>query len=119
VERGEPLFKIAPLDDYRIVLKVDEREIAYVKPGQQGSLTLSSLSQQSLPIRVERITSVARAEDGSNFFRVEASLPEAGGVLRPGMEGIGKINAGRERLVWIWTHQFVDWLRLWVWSWWP
>jgi len=119
VERGEPLFKIAPLDDYRIVLKVDEREIAYVEPGQEGSLTLSSLSQQSLPIRVERITSVARAEDGSNFFRVEASLPEAGGVLRPGMEGIGKINAGRERLLWIWTHQFIDWLRLWVWSWWP
>lgn len=119
VERGEPLFKIAPLDDYRIVLKVDEREIAYVEQGQEGSLTLSSLSQQSLPIRVERITSVAKAEDGSNFFRVEASLPESGGVLRPGMEGIGKINAGRERLVWIWTHQFIDWLRLWVWSWWP
>jgi RND family efflux transporter MFP subunit len=119
VERGEALFKIAPLDDYRIVLKVDEREIAYIEQGQEGSLTLSSQSQQSLPILVERITSLAKAEDGSNFFRVEASLPEATGKLRPGMEGIGKINAGRERMVWIWTHQFVDWLRLWVWSWWP
>jgi multidrug efflux pump subunit AcrA (membrane-fusion protein) len=119
VERGDTLFKIAPLDDYRIILKVDEKQIAYVKQGQQGRLTLSSLSQQSLPIRIERITSVARAEDGANFFRVEASLPDSGVNLRPGMEGIGKINAGRERLVWIWTHEFTDWFRLWLWSWWP
>jgi hypothetical protein len=119
VERGDTLFKIAPLDDYRIILKVDEREIAYVEKGQEGLLTLSSLSQESMPIRIERITSVAKAEDGANFFRVEASLPESGVNLRPGMEGIGKINAGRERLAWIWTHEFTDWLRLWVWSWWP
>jgi RND family efflux transporter MFP subunit len=119
VERGETLFKIAPLDDYRIILKVDERDIAYLEPGQEGSLTLSSLSQQRMPIRVERITSVAKAEDGANFFRVEASLPNSTGVLRPGMEGIGKINAGRERILWIWSREFVDWLRLWVWSWWP
>ena len=119
VERGDTLFKIAPLNDYRIILKVDEREIAYVEQGQQGLLTLSSLSRQSMPIRIERITSVAKAEDGANFFRVEASLPESVGELRPGMQGIGKINAGSERLLWIWTHQFIDWLRLWVWSWWP
>ena len=59
------------------------------------------------------------AEDGANIFRVEASLPFAPDLLRPGMEGIGKINAGRERLVWIWTHEIIDWFRLWVWSWWP
>jgi multidrug efflux pump subunit AcrA (membrane-fusion protein) len=119
VERGDTLFKIAPLNDYRIILKVDERDIAHVEQGQQGLLTLSSLSQQSMQIRIERITSVAKAEEGANFFRVEASLPESVGELRPGMQGIGKINAGRERLLWIWTHQFIDWLRLWVWSWWP
>jgi len=119
VERGDTLFKIAPLEDYRIILKVDESEIAYVEPGQQGSLTLSSLSGEKMPITVERITAIARAEDGANFFRVEASLPEGGKALRPGMEGIAKINAGQERLLWIGTHQFIDWLRLWVWSWWP
>lgn len=119
VERGDALFKIAPLEGYRIILKVNEREISYVEEGQAGSLTLSSLSKWNLPLKVERITSVAKAEDGANIFRVEASLPNAPAVLRPGMEGIGKINAGRERLLWIWTHEIVDWFRLWVWSWWP
>ena len=119
VERGDTLFKIAPLEGYRIILKVDESSIALVEEGQQGTLTLSSLSRQSYPITVERITSLTRAEDGANFFRVEASLPEAGSLLRPGMQGIAKIHAGRESMLWIWTRELVDWTRLWLWSWWP
>ena len=90
-----------------------------IRDSQAGSLTLASLSKRNLPLKVERITSVAKAEDGANIFRVEASLPDAPAVLRPGMEGIGKIDAGRERLVWIWTREMVDWFRLWLWSWWP
>lgn len=119
VERGDALFKIAPLEGYRIILKVDESQISYVEQGQPGTLTLSSLSKWNLPLRVERITSVAKAEDGANIFRVEASLPDPPDLLRPGMQGIGKINVGRARLVWIWTHDLIDWLRLWLWSWWP
>jgi RND family efflux transporter MFP subunit len=119
VERGDALFKIAPLEGYRIILKVDESEISYVSQGQAGTLTLSSLSNRNLPLQVEQITSVARAEDGANIFRVEASLANAPELLRPGMEGVGKINAGRERLVWIWSHEIIDWLRLWIWTWWP
>ena len=119
VERGDTLFKIAPLEGYRIILKVDESKISYVHEGQVGALTLSSLSHLTFPIRVERITSFAQAEDGANTFRVEASLPGVPDILRPGMQGVGKINAGQERMVWIWTHEIIDWLRLWAWSWLP
>ncbi len=119
VERGDALFKIAPLEGYRIILKVDEHLISYVRAGQPGMLTLTSLSRQNFPLLVRRITSVASAEDGANIFRVEASLPQAPALLRPGMQGVGKIYTGEQRLIWIWTHEIVDWLRLWVWSWWP
>ncbi len=118
VERGDTLFKVAPLDGYRIVLKVDEREIAYVENGQQGVLALSSLPGKHLPLVVEKITAVANTEEGYNAFRVEAGLPESSIVLRPGMEGIGKISVGEATILWIWTHEMIDWLRLWFWSWW-
>ena len=117
VERGEVLFKIAPLEDYRIILKVDESLISYLEEGQTGLLTLSSLSDRRYPLRVERITSLARNEEGANIFRVEASMPNAPPILRPGMAGVGKIYTGEERLIWIWTHEIVSWLRLWLWSW--
>jgi hypothetical protein len=35
------------------------------------------------------------------------------------MEGVGKIEIDRRRLVWIWTHSIVDWLRLALWRWLP
>jgi RND family efflux transporter MFP subunit len=119
VERGDTLFKIAPLEGYRIILKVDESDISYISQGQTGVLALSSLPDRNLPLTVEKITAVAKADDGANIFRVEASLNNAPDLLRPGMEGVGKINIGRARLIWIWTHEITDWLRLWIWSWWP
>ena len=119
VERGDTLFKIAPLEGYRIILKVDESKISYVKPGQSGILALSSLSQQTFPLTIDKITAVAKADDGANIFRVEASLENTPDLIRPGMQGVGKINVGRARLVWIWTHEITDWFRLWLWSWWP
>jgi len=119
VERGDTLFKIAPLEGYRIILKVDESDISFISQGQTGTLVLSSLSDHSLPLTVEKITTVAKADDGANIFRVEASLNNAPDLLRPGMEGVGKVNVGRARMIWIWTHEITDWLQLWVWSWWP
>jgi RND family efflux transporter MFP subunit len=119
VDRGESLFKIAPLDGYRVILKINERSITYIRSGQQGTLALSSLPDRKFPLQIEKITEVASADDGSNIFRVEASLSNMPKLLRPGMEGIGKVEIGREKLLWIWTHEMLDWIKLWVWSWWP
>jgi RND family efflux transporter MFP subunit len=119
VERGQVLFEVAPLDGYRIILKVDERDIADVETGRPGQLVLSALPGRTLPLTVERVTPVSVAEDGRNHFRVEARLDEPADSLRPGMEGIAKIEVGRRSLAWIWTHELADWLRLWAWSWLP
>ncbi|CAN5115626.1 hypothetical protein BH11PSE9_BH11PSE9_33000 [soil metagenome] len=119
LEQGKVLFETAPLDAYRVVLQVDEREIARLATGQQGELVLAGLPGVPLAFTVHQITPVASAEDGRNFFRVEALVEGGAGKLRPGMEGIGKVAIGERRLLWIWTHGLVDWVRLAVWRWWP
>jgi RND family efflux transporter MFP subunit len=119
VERGQVLYKIAPLNDYRVVLEVDERDFSDVAIGQSGFLALAAAPNERLEIVVNKITPVSTAEDGSNFFKVEASLADAPEHLRPGMQGVGKVEVGERKLIWIWTHRIVDWLRLWVWAWWP
>ena len=111
--------RLSLLPDYRLVLKVDDRDVTQVSVGRTGTLTLSALVQQRFAFTVERITPVASAEEGRNFFRVEASLTVASGRLRPGMKGVAKIDIGERKLVWIWTHRMVDWLKLWLWSWLP
>jgi RND family efflux transporter MFP subunit len=116
VERGELLFEVAPLDGYRIILKVDQSDIAAPAEGQQGALALTALPGKTLPLTVERITPVSIAEDGRNYFRVEAHLDEPVPGLRPGMEGVAKIDVGHRSLLWIWTHGLTDWLRLKTWT---
>ena len=94
------------------------------------------------PFAIERITPIATAADGRNFFAVEARLeqrPQPGmerprpgmerprpemenlrpGMkrLRPGMRGIGKVDIGQRRLIWIWSHNLIDWFRLQAWTW--
>jgi RND family efflux transporter MFP subunit len=119
VERGNVLFELAPLDSYRVIMKVDERDITQVAVGQGGTLALSSMPHDPLPLQVEKITPVSVIEEGRNFFRVEAKVTGGVDKLRPGMDGVGKIHVERRKLGWIWTHKIVHWLRMWVWSWWP
>lgn len=119
VERGQVFFEVAPLADYRVVLQVDERDIADVVVGQRGQLLLTAWPADAAGFTVETITPVSTAREGRNYFRVEATLDRMPDRLRPGMEGIGKIVAGRRLLVWIWTRQAVDWVRLKLWAWLP
>jgi multidrug efflux pump subunit AcrA (membrane-fusion protein) len=119
VERGQVLFEVAPLDAFRVVLQVDERSIADVRVGQAGRLVLSGALSEELPFQVAKITPVSTAKEGRNYFRVEATLARTPGRLRPGMEGVGKIAIDHRRLVWIWTHEVLDWVRLTLWSWLP
>jgi len=118
-DKGEVLFEIAPLDSYRIILAVDEKHIAGVKTGQTGQMILSSVPDERFQFRVERITPISTAKSGMNYFRVEAGSKDISERIRPGMTGVGKINAGRLKLIDIWTKDLRDWIRLKVWTWWP
>jgi biotin carboxyl carrier protein len=119
VERGTVLFEVAPLESFRLVVKVDERDVAYVEAGQRGSLLLSAFPDDAIGFTVRKVTPVSTARDGRNFFRVEAELDRTDPRMRPNMEGVGKVDVGERRYVWIWTRSVVDGLRLLLWQWLP
>ena len=118
VERGQIMYKVSPLDDYRVLLDVDESDVAELSVGMKGELTLSAAAEDTFEIIVDKITPVSEAGDGANYFQVEASLIETPQFLRPGMQGVSKIEIGERRLLWVLTHKLVDWLRLKLWAWW-
>ncbi len=119
VERGQVLFEVAPLADYRVVLQVGERDVTDVVVGQRGELLLTAWPADAVPFTVETVTPVSTAREGHNYFRVEGRLERTPERLRPGMEGVGKIAVGRRSFVWIWTRQAIDWVRLKMWAWSP
>ncbi|MGQ9647140.1 MAG: efflux RND transporter periplasmic adaptor subunit [Thermodesulfobacteriota bacterium] len=119
VEKGQVLFEVAPLESYRVIMEVDERDITEVALNQKGELVLSSMPDDVFRLVIEKITPVSVAKEGRNYFRVEARLEDVSERLRPGMEGVGKIYIDRRKLIWIWTHELIDWVRLKLWTWIP
>jgi multidrug resistance efflux pump len=119
VEKGKTLFEVAPLNSYRLIVQVDERDVRFVAVGQSGTVALAGRPGEPVPMTLSKITPVTLAEEGRNAFRIEARLSEAGLELRPGMEGVAKINSGRRSIAWIWVHPVIDWLRLAAWKYLP
>jgi RND family efflux transporter MFP subunit len=116
VEQGKVLFEVAPLDAWRVVLQVDERDVLQVRQGAAGELVLSGLPGERHRITVAKVAPVALAEEGRNAFRVEAEVQGASPLIQPGMEGVGKVEAGERSLAWIAFHRIFDWMRYTLWS---
>ena len=70
-------------------------------PGQRQALPVAKITPVSTPQgRTQRVP------------RRSATLRQAGGDsrLRPGMEGVAKVEVDERRLISIWTRRLIDWL---------
>lgn len=124
VSQGTQLFEIVTNQQYRVVLYVDERDVAFIQKEQQGRLVLTSLPSNVFHFSVQRVTPLSEVRDGRNMFRVDANLLTSISAeqhsrllkeLRPGMTGTGKVHIGSYRRGWILFHGLLDWLRLRFW----
>ncbi len=119
VSTGDLLFKIAPLNQYRAMLRVQEADIRFIKEGQQGALKLAALPDSVFDISLLKASPLFFEEDNKIVYLAEADLPEAAlELLRPGMEGIARVDVGHYSLGWIIAHHFIDWFRVIIWKLW-
>ena len=117
VRQGDALLTLASAGAYRVIVEIDEADIARVRQGQPGQLALSSLPWQHQELHVERISPLSRAVDGRNIFEVEARLAAQPSEMRPGLIGRAELVTGRMPPLWAWTRHVLDRLRLSWWAW--
>ena len=115
VEAGDVLFEIARIELLRAELYVPEDSIALANICQAGELAAVGHPDRKIRFVVERITPLAEVVNQVNSFRVRARLLDRPTWMRPGMEGLARIDVGKEHYVWIWTHRLTDWLRMKLW----
>ena len=113
---GAPAAQAQSRSDVRFWTAQLEYEAGHYR---QAFDMFAALADEGFAFTVSAVTPVTEAVEGGNVFRVEATLDAASPRLRPGMEGVAKIEAGERRLAWIWTRRFVSWLRLFLWTWTP
>lgn len=115
VRQGDVLLTLASGGLQRVIVEIDETDIARVQPGQAGQLALSSLPWHGEDLVVERITPMARAADGRNIFEVQARLVAPSAALRPGLLGRASLVVGRRPPLWVWLGAAANRARL---AWW-
>jgi hypothetical protein len=117
VRKGDVLFELAPVESYRVIVDILESDLAHVREGQSGWLVLKAFPERRMPVEISLITPVSEPGDGRTVFRAEARLDEQLSAMRPGMEGVVRVDAGEARLVWVWSRTLIDWTRLRLWNW--
>jgi multidrug efflux pump subunit AcrA (membrane-fusion protein) len=123
VRQSDVMFEVAANDpahpgSYAIEaeLNVSERDIQELgRPGQTGTLATSSAPDKSIPIVVTRVVPSGEAHEGENVFKVYADVKISDPGLHPGLAGEARVDTSRRRLIWIWTHRLVDFLKLKLW----
>ncbi|HEX8523004.1 MAG TPA: HlyD family efflux transporter periplasmic adaptor subunit [Tepidisphaeraceae bacterium] len=117
VKLGDQLMVIGQPNKLKAELRVAERDIQDVKKDYVGKLATTALPFKRVPFKVERvIQGSTQAKEGDNYFTVYVDLLEQVPGMLPGMEGEARVEVTKKPLVWIWTHRFVDWLSLKLWS---
>tara|TARA_Y100000782_G_scaffold89143_1_gene97157 strand:- start:6934 stop:8244 length:1311 start_codon:yes stop_codon:yes gene_type:complete len=117
VNKGDVLFKIAPLDQYRTMLRIKEADIRFMQQGLSAQLKLTSLPSDTYTVELQKPSPVFTDENNEVIYLAEAVMEEGNySALRPGMEGIAKVNVGSYSLGWSLFHHFSDWVRMQYWA---
>ena len=117
------LFEVAPLESLRAELSVPDDAVADVNESQSGELATTAYPDQRIGFVVERVNPMSEISERENVFKVRVrldaaqiqQLEDAGIKIRPGSEGLAKIDVKPERYIWIWTRPLVKWVRMKLW----
>ncbi len=118
VQMGQELFEVGQ-GTLRAELSVPDDEITELRTGQKGVLKATSYPDRPIHFTVDNIALQATVAGTKNVFKVRVTLdPKDSAWLGPGsvgMQGLAKVDLGRARYGWLWTHRMIDWLRMKLW----
>jgi len=100
VEGTEELFSVAPLDGLRLGLRVDPADLGLVREGMSGQANLG-VDGAAVPYVIKRITGGEAGQE----LHIEAQPLGSGAGLVPGATAAGSLDAGTQKLIWIWWRQ--------------
>ncbi len=83
VEANAPIVSVVSLDPLKAVVNVTERDYAGLRVGQRAELTTDAAPGRSFEATILRIAPVF--SENSRQARIELSVPNGEGLLRPGM----------------------------------
>lgn len=118
LKKGEEFCEMADMRKARALIDIEEGDTGYLKAGQQVRLKLNAFPTQKFYGTVTRLGAELTQRESSRYFRIEAQIQAAEPLLKSGMVGKAKVDAGYRSVGYVLLRKpfrFI-WKKLWVWA---
>jgi RND family efflux transporter MFP subunit len=92
-----PLVTLVRIDPLRIELSVPQQHLRDVQPGQTVTLVVDAVADRTFEATVRYVSAAVQRDTRS--LRVEAVVPNADGLLRPGLFATARLQTGGQQAV--------------------
>lgn len=117
---GDTIATVVNTTQAQVDVEVDEQDLPLISDGDGVAVKLESFPTRKFNGKVSIISPVSTAETDKRVFHARVDVPNGEGLLRPGMQGRGKISTGYRsagfvlfRGVGMWA-----WAKIWTWFGW-
>lgn len=116
LRQGELLYQIAPLHSWTLEIAVPESAAADLQAGFAGQFASNARPEDTQPLRISRVRPSAEVRNGRNVYIAEAQVETDAAWMRPGLEGLARVQVGRRPVWWVALHRLLDylWLNYWL-----
>jgi biotin carboxyl carrier protein len=116
VEKGAVMFEVAPLEELRAELRVDERRVGdllgAMRAGEvRGELAAASYPDVKLPFVADRLHPIGQDDGGRTVFPLRVRLLERRDWMRPGMAGVAHVPLARKSYAALWAQRLERWMK--------
>ena len=108
---GEPIYIIANNDTWLLSLEISQSDVDELAPSVSGEFSADARPEERHECTLTRVLPHAEERRGRTVFIAEADLPGNQEWLRPGMEGVARIEIGRRSVFWVLTHDPIEAMR--------
>lgn len=108
---GTPMFELARDDGWTIAVEMPQRVAADIKPGEVGVFAPNARPEETIELQVVRVQPLAQPVNGKTVYITEGELGQTKEWIKPGMEGIARVEFGKRPVWWVSSHRIVDYFR--------
>jgi multidrug efflux pump subunit AcrA (membrane-fusion protein) len=112
---GEPVFQIASPTGWKLELEIPEHAVGHIQPGLSGRFASFARPEWADAFEIVRVEPAAQLRREKNVFIAEATVRDGGNWVRPGMEGVARVEIGARPIRWVALHRVIEYLRLRLW----
>ena len=114
---GDTLAEIIDSSKSSVDVALDEEDVALARAGARAAVKLESFPNRTFRGDVSVVSPRSQMEGEKRFFYARVTVPNSDGLLRPGMQGRGKISVGWRPVGFVILRRPALWAYGKLWSW--